>query len=143
PHNVGAIARSAVAAGISALVLSDRRSAPLSGATFKAAAGALEHLRVAVVGSIAESVTRLSRLGLWTVGLEGGAAESLFSLEILAQPTALVVGGEGGGLSRLVADRVDLRVSIPIAGPVESLNASVAAALAAFELYRVRHDGGA
>lgn len=138
PHNLGAIVRSAVAAGVTGFVVSDRRAAPLGAAAFKAAAGALEHAAVAVVGSIADAVAQLKRQGLWTVGLEAGADRSLFGLELLAEPVAVVVGGEGRGLTRLVADRVDVSVSIPMAGPAESLNASVAAALAAFEILRIR-----
>lgn len=138
PHNLGAIVRSAVAAGITGFVVSDRRSAPLGATAFKSAAGAMEIATVAIVGSVAEAVARLSRLGLWTVGLDAGSDESLFGLELLAAPVALVVGGEGTGLSRLVTDRLDLVVSIPMPGPTESLNASVAAALAAFELARTR-----
>lgn len=144
PHNVGAVVRSAVAAGVAGFVLSDRRAAPLSGAAFKAAAGALEHARVAIVGSIAEGVSRLSGLGLWTVGLDATGETPLFGLGLLTEPVAVVVGGEGGGLSRLVRDRLDLMVHIPMAGPTESLNSSVAAALAAFELSRARfydHNG--
>lgn len=138
PHNVGAVVRSAVAAGTTGFVLSDRRAAPLSATAFKAAAGAMEHARVAVVGSIAEAVSRLSGLGLWTVGLDAGGERSLFGLELLTEPVALVMGGEGAGLSRLVGERVDVRAHIPMQGPIESLNASVAAALAAFELSRSR-----
>jgi 23S rRNA (guanosine2251-2'-O)-methyltransferase len=138
PHNLGAIVRSAVGAGVSGFVVSDRRAAPLGAAAFKAAAGSLEHARIAVIGSIAEAVSRLSRLGLWTVGLDPTGERSLFGLDLLAQPVAVVVGAEGAGLSRLVSDRLDLRVHIPMAGPNESLNASVAAALAAFEILRLR-----
>lgn len=138
PHNLGAIVRSAVAAGITGFVLSDRRAAPLSGAAFKAAAGSLEYARVAVVGSIAEAVAQLSRLGLWTVGLDASGDRSLFGLDLLTEPVAVVVGAEGGGLSRLVGDRLDVVAHIPMAGPTESLNASVAAALAAFEISRLR-----
>jgi 23S rRNA (guanosine2251-2'-O)-methyltransferase len=142
PHNLGAIVRSTVAAGVTGLVLSDRRAAPLSGAAFKAAAGGLEHARVAIVGSIAEAVAQLSRLGLWTVGLDASGDRSLFGLDLLAEPVAVVVGGEGGGLSRLVGDRLDVVAHIPMAGPTESLNASVAAALAAFEVFRLRATAG-
>jgi len=141
PHNVGAVVRSAVAAGITGFVLSDRRAAPLSGVAFKAAAGAMEHASVAIVGSVAEVVAALSRLGLWTVGLDASAEQPLWGLELLTEPVAIVVGGEGGGLSRLVAERVDITVSIPMLGPTESLNASVASALAAFEVARVRSVG--
>lgn len=138
PHNVGAVIRSAVAAGLTGFVLSDRRAAPLSGTAFKAAAGAIEHSRICVVGSIAEAIAHLSRIGLWTVGLDARGERSLFDLDLLTEPVALVVGGEGGGLSRLVTARLDVRAHIPMPGPTESLNASVAAALAAFELSRLR-----
>lgn len=137
PHNLGAIVRSGVAAGIEGVVVSDRRAAPLDATAFKAAAGALEVARVAVVGSIAEAVSALQRLGLWGVGLDPAAERSLFGLDLLAEGCALVVGGEVG-LSRLVRDRLDLTVRIPTSPKVDSLNASVAAALAAFELRRTR-----
>lgn len=138
PHNLGAVVRSSVAAGVVGFVVSDRRAAPLGAAAFKSAAGALEHAVVAVVGSIAEGVAHLARLGLWTVGLDADGSTSLFGLDLLTEPVAVVVGEEGGGLSRLVRDRVDVVASIPMPGPTESLNASVAAALAAFEVMRVR-----
>ena len=138
PQNVGAIARSVVAAGLSGLVLASRRAAPLSAAAFKAAAGALETVAVARVNSIPEALGRLRRLGLWSIGLDQDAEQVLWGLPLLSEPLALVVGDEGTGLSRLVAERVEVRVRIPIAPSVESLNASVAAALAAFEVSRVR-----
>ncbi len=138
PHNVGAVARSAWAAGMHGLVVSRSRSAPLSAAAFKAAAGALEHLPVAEVGSTADAVKRLSDGGVWTVGLAAGAESSLFGLELLTQPVAVVVGAEGDGLGRLVEERCDVVCSIPMANPFESLNASVAAALASFEVARAR-----
>lgn len=140
PHNLGAVARSLMAAGIGGLVVSGRRSAPLSAAAFKAAAGALETLPVAVVGSIPEAVRRLSRLGFWVVGLDASAATSLFGLALLSEPVAIVIGGEGTGLARLTAQRCDVLVSVPMAGETESLNASVTAALAAFEVMRVRSE---
>jgi 23S rRNA (guanosine2251-2'-O)-methyltransferase len=138
PRNVGAVARSAVAAGIKALVVAERRAAPLSAAAFKAAAGAFEEIGIAVVGSIADGVRDLHRRGLWVVGLDAAAERPLFGLDLLTEPVALVVGAEGKGLSRLVTDRLDLAVRIPIAPQMESLNVSTAAALAAFELARVR-----
>jgi 23S rRNA (guanosine2251-2'-O)-methyltransferase len=138
PHNVGAIARSAVAAGMSGMVVSSRRAAPLSAVAFKSAAGALEKLPVAVVGSIPEALSRLTDRGVWVVGLDAGAARSLFGLDLLTEPVAVVVGAEGEGLSTLVSKRCDLVVSIPMAADTESLNASVSAALAGFEIMRVR-----
>ena len=142
PHNLGAVARSALAAGIGGLVVSSRRAAPLSAAAFKAAAGALETIAVAVVGSIPEALSRLKDLGCWVVGLEPAAEQSLFGLQILTEPVAVVVGAEGPGLSRLTSDRCDLTASIPMAEGNQSLNASVSAALAAFEIMRVRGAAG-
>ena len=141
PHNLGAIARSSRAAGLSGLVVSSRRAAPLSAVAFKAAAGALETLPVAIVNSIADSLSRLSKAGVWSVGLTAASTTQLFGLELLAEPVALVVGEEASGLSRLVAERCEVLVSIPVTSGVESLNASVAAALAAYEVMRVRASG--
>ncbi|MDH3463984.1 MAG: RNA methyltransferase, partial [Acidimicrobiia bacterium] len=138
PQNVGAIARSAAAAGATGLVISGRRSAPLGASTFKAAAGALERLPVAVVGSIADALQRLKDRGVWAVGLQAGSSESLFGLQLLTEPVAVVIGAEGRGLAPLVAKRCDALASIPMAAGIESLNASVSAALAVFEIMRVR-----
>ena len=138
PRNVGATARSALAAGMTGLVVPHRRAAPLSALAFKAAAGSLEHLPVASVSSVAVAARKASDAGVWTVGLDPSAADQLFGLGLLAEPVALFVGAEGRGLGRLVADRLDLLVSIPTADDVPSLNAGVAAALACFEVGRVR-----
>jgi 23S rRNA (guanosine2251-2'-O)-methyltransferase len=142
PRNVGAIARSALAAGMGSLVLARRRAAPLGATAFKAAAGALERLPLALVSSVAQAVADLGRLGVWTVALEAGAGRSLFGLDLLAEPVAIVVGAEGKGVAPLVADRVDVRASIPLGGGVESLNAAVAVSLACYEVARVRAGGG-
>ena len=138
PRNVGAIARSALAAGIGALVISRHRSAPLSAAAFKASAGALEVLPVCEVSSIAAAVDDLRRMDVWTVGLDADGDRSLFGLDLLADPVGVVVGAEGAGLSRLVRERVDVVASIPLSPAVESLNASVAVSLAVFEVARTR-----
>lgn len=138
PRNIGAAARSAAAAGMTAMVVSHNRSAPLGATAFKAAVGALEILPVAMVSSIADAAKRLDQLGLWRVGLDGSADRSLLGLDLLEQPVALCIGSEGGGLSRLVAERCDVLVQIPMVGTTESLNASVASALACYEVARVR-----
>lgn len=140
PHNVGAAARSALAAGVSGMVVSAHRAAPLSATTFKAAAGALERLRVAVVGSIPEALSRLKDHHVWIIGLEAGAKTSLFGLELLTEPVAIVVGSEGSGLAELTRKRCDVLASIPMAAGFESLNSSVSAALASFEIMRVRSE---
>lgn len=138
PHNVGAAARSARAAGLSGMVVSARRAAPLSAATFKAAAGALERLPVAVVNSIPEALRRLKSRDVWVVGLDAAGDQELFGLDLLTEPVAIVVGAEGSGLAELTRKRCDLVARIPMATDSESLNASVSAALASFEIMRVR-----
>jgi 23S rRNA (guanosine2251-2'-O)-methyltransferase len=140
PQNVGAIARSALAAGMTGMVVSSRRAAPLSATAFKAAAGALETLPVSIVGSVPEALSRLKYRGIWIVGLEAGSARSLFGLDLFTEPVAVVVGAEGAGLSVLSAKRCDVLASIPMAASFESLNASVSAALACFEIMRVRTE---
>lgn len=138
PQNVGAIVRSAAAAGCTGLIVSGKRAAPFSAAAFKASAGALERMPVAIVGSISEALQRLKSNGVWAVGLDAGADQSLFGLELLTEPVAMVIGAEGEGLSQLVSRRCDLVVSIPMVDETESLNASVSAALAIFEIMRAR-----
>lgn len=141
PRNVGAIARSALAFGFGALIVPSRRAAPLSASAFKAAAGALEHVGVCVVSSMADAVVRLSDAGVWSVGLAGAGATAISDVAVATEPLVLVVGAEGGGMSRLVSARVDVVASIPIDDRVESLNASVAAAVAMYAVSRKRLGG--
>lgn len=138
PRNVGAAARSALAAGMTALVVSKDRSAPLGATAFKAAVGALERLPIVMVGSIGEALKRMAKADVWTVGLDGDGDQSLFGMDLLTRPVAIVVGAEGRGLSRLVRERCDVLASIPMVGTTESLNASVASALACYEVARMR-----
>lgn len=138
PHNVGSILRSAEGAGATGAVLPRHRAAGLGPTVAKASAGAIEHVPVARVGGIPATLERASRAGVWTVGLDGGADDELFALDLGDRPIALVLGSEGRGLSRLAAARCDVRVRIPMRGAVESLNVSVAAALACYEVARKR-----
>ena len=137
PHNVGAILRSLDAAGGDGLVRQSRRAARLDGAAAKASAGAVAHVKVAEVVNIARAVEVLKNAGVWTVGLAGDAPKRYDEVD-LTLPTALVVGAEGTGLRRLVRERCDWLVSIPMAGHVQSLNVSVAAGIALFEAVRQR-----
>ena len=137
PHNVGAILRSLDAAGGDGLVRQSRRAARLDGAAAKASAGAVAHVKVAEVVNIARAVEVLKNGGVWTVGLAGDAPKRYDEVD-LTLPTALVVGAEGTGLRRLVRERCDWLVSIPMAGHVQSLNVSVAAGIALFEAVRQR-----
>jgi 23S rRNA (guanosine2251-2'-O)-methyltransferase len=139
PHNLGALARSAEAAGCHGLVVPRHRSAPLSAVAVKSSAGALEHLPVAEVPNLARAIEQLRDSGIWCIGLDGTAEDSLFALELADEPVCIVVGGEGSGLHRLVRDSCDALVHIPMSGHIESLNASVAGALALFEVRRRRH----
>ena len=138
PHNLGALARSAEAAGCHGLILPRHRSAPLSAVAVKASAGALEHLPVAEVPNLARAIEHLRDSGVWCIGLDGTADASLFALDLADEPVCVIVGGEGAGLHRLVRDSCDVLVHIPMAGHIESLNASVAGALALFEVRRRR-----
>ncbi len=139
PQNLGAIARSAEAAGAGGLVLPRRRSATVGPAAEKAAAGAFGWLQVALVPNVASALADLADLGFWSVGLAAGqGSETIWSSHLLDGRVALVIGAEGTGLSRLTTERVDAVAAIPMTGHVESLNASVAAAIALFEIVRRR-----
>ena len=137
PHNLGAIVRSAEAAGAAAVVYSKRRSALPGGTVVKTSAGAALRLPMIAVVNVARTLEELQEAGFWVVGLEGEAEASLWG-DALPDRTALVVGAEGQGLSRLVGEKCDQLLRIPIEGKVGSLNASVAAALGAFEWRRSR-----
>jgi 23S rRNA (guanosine2251-2'-O)-methyltransferase len=137
PHNVGAILRTADAAGVDGVIRQSRRAAPLDGAAAKASAGAVSHVKVADVVNIARALEELKEAGVWTVGLAGDSAKRLDQVD-LTVPTALVLGAEGSGLRRLVRDRCDWLASIPMRGHVQSLNVSVAAGIALFEAVRQR-----
>ena len=141
PHNVGAILRTADAAGANGVVRQSRRAAPLGGAAAKASAGAVAHVRIAEVVNIARALETLKQAGVWTVGLAGRADKGYDEID-LTLPTAFVVGAEGAGLRRLVRERCDWLVSIPMAGHVDSLNVSVAAGIALFEAVRQRKSRG-
>jgi 23S rRNA (guanosine2251-2'-O)-methyltransferase len=137
PQNVGAILRTVDAAGATGVVRQTRRAAPLDGAAAKASAGAVNHVAVADVVNIARSLEELKKAGVWTVGLDAGAKMSYYEWD-LTLPTALVVGAEGRGLRRLVRERCDQVVGIPMLGHVGSLNVSAATAIVLYEAVRQR-----
>jgi 23S rRNA (guanosine2251-2'-O)-methyltransferase len=138
PGNLGALLRSAECAGVTGVLLPRHRAAHLSPTVTKAAAGAIEHLPMALVGGLPAALSRLSDLGVWVLGLDGDAPASLFDLTLAAEPVVLVLGSEGKGLSRLVAQRCDTLVSIPLRGSMASLNVSAAGTLACYEVARRR-----
>jgi 23S rRNA (guanosine2251-2'-O)-methyltransferase len=137
PHNVGAILRTADAAGVDGVIRQSRRAAPLGGVAAKASAGAVAHVKVADVVNIARAVEELKEAGVWTIGLAGDADKRYDEIDF-ALPSALVLGAEGDGLRRLVRERCDWLVSIPMRGQVDSLNVSVAAGVVLFEAVRQR-----
>jgi 23S rRNA (guanosine2251-2'-O)-methyltransferase len=141
PQNVGAILRTANAAGVHGVIRQQRHSAALDGAAAKAAAGAVSHVRIATVVNIARAIEELKEAGVWTIGLAGDVGDRYDQVD-LTLPTAVVFGAEGSGLRRLVRERCDRLVSIPMRGAVESLNVSVAAGVALFEAVRQRQAGG-
>ena len=142
PHNVGAILRTADAAGVHGVVRQTRRAAPLGDAVTKASAGAVAHVKIAAVVNIARAIEELKAAGVWTVGLASQAPVRYDQID-LTVPVALVLGAEGTGLRRLVRERCDLLMAIPMEGHVESLNVSVAAGVALFEALRQRRRSGA
>jgi 23S rRNA (guanosine2251-2'-O)-methyltransferase len=142
PQNVGAILRTADAAGVDGVVIQSRRAASLGGAAAKASAGAVAHVRVAEVVNIARALDDLKKQGVWTVGLAGEGASRYDALD-LTGPTAIVLGAEGSGLRRLVREKCDFLAAIPMQGHVESLNVSVAAGVMLFEVVRQRRIAAA
>jgi 23S rRNA (guanosine2251-2'-O)-methyltransferase len=137
PHNVGAILRTCDAAGATGVVRQERRSASLDGIAAKASAGALAHVRIATVVNIARAIEALKESNVWTIGLAGEAAEAYTDVD-WTLPSALVLGAEGTGLRRLVRDRCDRLVRLPMLGAVDSLNVSVAAGVVLYEAVRQR-----
>ena len=137
PHNFGAVMRTAEGAGVDGIVYQRRRAAPPSAAAVRASAGAMTHLRLAPVVNVSRAVRELAVAGVWTVGLDADAATPYHDLD-LTQATALVLGGEGMGLRRLVRERCDLLTSIPMRGRVATLNVSAAAAVVLYEAVRQR-----
>lgn len=138
PHNLGSIARTAEAVGAHALLVPGRRSAGVTPTAEKSAAGALAHLPVAEVTNLVRTLGQLHDRGVWSLGLDGDAEVELGDHPLVTEPCVLVVGAEGGGLSRLVRERCDALVRLPMVGRVGSLNASVAAGVALYELLRHR-----
>jgi 23S rRNA (guanosine2251-2'-O)-methyltransferase len=138
PHNLGAVMRSAVGAGATGLVIARHRSAHLTPAAVKAAAGAVEHLPVATVPGVPAALQALKDLSIWTVGLDAAAPSPIWDLAVATDPVALVLGAEGRGLAALTRRRCELLASIPLKGPLDSLNVAAAAALACFEVSRRR-----
>jgi len=139
PHNLGAILRSVDAVGAHGVIIPKRRAVPLTEGVAKASAGAIEHVPVARVSNIAQVIEALKKQGVWIAGasMEGVC----MTRQDMTGPLAIVIGSEGKGLSRVVSERCDYLVSIPMRGKINSLNASVAAGVLLYEVYRQREAG--
>jgi 23S rRNA (guanosine2251-2'-O)-methyltransferase len=139
PHNLGAIIRTAECGGASAVVVPDRRAAHLTDAVAKTSAGAVEHLPLARVTNLGSFIEELKKRNVWVVGIES-SGEMAYTEFNYSGALALVYGGEGSGLHRLVRERCDAVVSIPMRGKVTSLNVSVAVGVVLFEALRQRNS---
>lgn len=139
PGNLGAMLRCCDGAGVDGVVLPRHRAVHISPTVAKAAAGAVEHMPMALVGGLPAALARIKEAGIWVIGLDDGADRDLFDIGDLAlEGVCLVLGAEGAGLSRLVRERCDVIVSIPMLGRLSSLNVSAATALATYEIARQR-----
>lgn len=140
PHNLGAIVRTALAAGAYGVVIPERRAAGLTDTVARTSAGALAHLPVVKVTNLARAMEELKQAGYWLVGLDERADKTYTEVDYTS-PVGIVLGSEGQGLHELTRKRCDFVVSLPTTGPVKSLNASVAAGIVLFEAVRQRKLG--
>ncbi len=137
PHNLGAILRTADAAGVHGVLIPKRRSCPLSGTVAKTSAGAVEYVPVARIGNIVQTIEQLKKAGMWVVGADMDGEQNYYEAD-LTGPLLVIVGSEGQGIGRLVKEHCDFLVRIPMRGKINSLNASVACSLLLYEVLRQR-----
>lgn len=137
PHNVGAILRTAEAAGVHGVLIPKRRSCPVTATVAKTSAGAVEYVPIAQIGNIAQTIDGLKKSGFWVVGADMAGEQTYYEAN-LTGPLVVVIGGEGKGLGRLVKEKCDFLVRIPMRGQMNSLNASVACSLVLYEVVRQR-----
>lgn len=136
--NLGSLMRSAECAGVTGIVLGKHRSASITAATTKSAAGAIEYLPIALVSSIPQTLEKLKEKNVWTVGLDQNSETQIYDINFANEAIAMVVGAESSGLKSLTKKRLDALASIPLQGKINSLNASVASAIGCFEIQRLR-----
>ncbi|GAC91858.1 MULTISPECIES: 23S rRNA (guanosine(2251)-2'-O)-methyltransferase RlmB [Anoxybacillus] len=141
PHNLGSIMRTADAVGAHGIIIPKRRSVSLTATVAKASTGAIEYVPVARVTNLARTVDELKERGVWIFGTDAKGTQDYRQLDGVI-PLALIIGSEGKGISRLLRDKCDVLVRLPMIGHVTSLNASVAASLLMYEVYRKRHPLG-
>jgi 23S rRNA (guanosine2251-2'-O)-methyltransferase len=141
PHNLGSIMRTADAVGAHGIIIPKRRAVGLTAAVAKASTGAIEYIPVARVTNLSRTIEELKERGVWIAGTDAKGSDDYRSLDG-TMPLGLVIGSEGKGMSRLIREKCDFLVRLPMAGKVTSLNASVAAGLLMYEVYRKRHPLG-
>ena len=140
PHNLGSIIRTADAVGVDGVIIPKRRSVGLTAAVAKSSAGAIEYVSVAKVSNIAQTMDKIKKKGIWIAGADADGVKEHYNTD-LKGPLALVIGNEGEGISRLIKEKCDFLVRLPMVGRVSSLNASVAAAVLMYEVFRQRVIG--
>jgi 23S rRNA (guanosine2251-2'-O)-methyltransferase len=138
PHNLGSIMRTADAVGAHGIIIPKRRAVGLTATVAKASTGAIEHIPVVRVTNMARTIDELKERGIWIAGTDASGKQDYRQFDGTL-PLGLVIGSEGKGMGRLVRDKCDFLINLPMAGKVTSLNASVAAALLMYEVYRRRH----
>ncbi len=142
PHNLGAVIRTAEAAGATGLIVPERRTAPLSAVVARSSAGAIEHVPIVQVKNLVNTLRTLKHKRVWVVGVDPHGDTDWTDFDYTG-PVALVLGGEGGGIRRLVRQHCDVCVRLPMHGRIDSLNVSVAAGIVLFEVVRQRGMGAA
>lgn len=138
PHNLGSIIRTAETAGVHGIVIPKRRTVTVNSTVSKVSAGAVEHMKIARVNNITDTIKKLKEKGLWIIGTDGSAT-TLYYNQDLKGDIAIVIGSEGFGMSRLVKENTDMLVKIPMKGKVTSLNASVSAGIIIYEAVKQRN----
>lgn len=138
PHNLGAIIRTAECLGVHGIIIQKRNSCQVTDTVEKVAAGACSYMKVARVANITESIKKLKDFGLWVYGLDMEGSTKIYETK-LSGPIAIVVGNEGSGISRLVRENCDFMLNIPMTGNINSLNASVSAAISIYEIVRQKN----
>ena len=138
PHNLGSIIRTAETAGVHGIIIPKRRTVTVNSTVAKVSAGAVEHMKIARVNNITDTIRKLKENGLWIIGTDGSAT-TLYYNQDLKGDIAIVIGSEGFGMSRLVKENTDMLVKIPMKGKVTSLNASVSACIVMYEAVKQRN----
>lgn len=142
PHNLGSILRTADCTGAHGVILPKRRSAQITATVSKTSAGAVEYVPVARVTNLAQTIEQLKEMGVWVVGTVVDAPEEIYDTEVFNGPVAIVIGNESKGMGRLIREKCDVLVKLPMAGQINSLNASVAAGVVMYEVLRRRRLQG-